>query len=69
MMNIWHDLSPERVKETDFDAVIEITKGGKAKYELDKETGFLKLDRVLYTSTHSVSYTHLDVYKRQKVLY
>lgn len=48
MMNIWHDLSPERVKETDFDAVIEITKGGKAKYELDKETGFLKLDRVLY---------------------
>ena len=52
MMNIWHDLSPERVKETDFDAVIEITKGGKAKYELDKETGFLKLDRVLYTSTH-----------------
>ena len=51
MMNIWHDLSPERVKETDFDAVIEITKGGKAKYELDKETGFLKLDRVLYTST------------------
>ena len=32
MMNIWHDLSPERVKETDFDAVIEITKGGKAKY-------------------------------------
>ena len=42
MMNIWHDLSPERVKETDFDAVIEITKGGKAKYELDKETGFLR---------------------------
>ena len=31
MMNIWHDLSPERVKETDFDAVIEITKRRKSK--------------------------------------
>ncbi len=52
IMNIWHDLSPERVKTDDFEAVIEITKGGKTKYELDKETGFLKLDRILYTSTH-----------------
>ena len=33
-------------------AVIEITKGSKKKYELDKETGFLMLDRILYTSTH-----------------
>ena len=33
-------------------AVIEISKGGKNKYELDKETGMLKLDRVLFTSTH-----------------
>ena len=39
MMNIWHDLY-SRVNETDFDAVIEITKGGKAKYELDKEPDF-----------------------------
>ena len=61
MMNIWHDLSPERVKETDFDAVIEITKGGKAKYELDKETGFLKLDRVLYTSTSANRFAHVFV--------
>lgn len=51
-MNIWHDISPKRIKEDDFFAVIEITKGGKAKYELDKETGLLRLDRVLYTSTH-----------------
>ncbi|MBQ1921791.1 MAG: inorganic diphosphatase, partial [Ruminococcus sp.] len=35
-----------------FYAVIEISKGGKNKYELDKETGMLKLDRVLFTSTH-----------------
>ena len=33
-------------------SVIEITKGGKNKYELDKETGLLRLDRVLYTATH-----------------
>lgn len=51
-MNIWHDISPKRIREDDFFAVIEITKGGKAKYELDKETGILKLDRVLHTSTH-----------------
>jgi len=35
-MNIWHDVSPKRVQKEDFFAVIEITKGGKAKYELDK---------------------------------
>ena len=51
-MNIWHDISPKRIKSDDFCAVIEITKGGKAKYELDKETGLLIMDRILYTSTH-----------------
>ena len=51
-MNIWHDISPDRIHQDDFFAVIEITKGGKAKYEMDKETGLLRLDRVLYTSTH-----------------
>ena len=51
-MNIWHDISEERIKPDDFISVIEITKGGKNKYELDKETGFLRLDRVLYTATH-----------------
>lgn len=51
-MNIWHDIDPEFVKENNFTAVIEIPKGGKNKYELDKNTGFLRLDRVLYTSTH-----------------
>ena len=51
-MNIWHDISKERINTTNFDAVIEITKGNKNKYELDKETGMLRLDRVLYTATH-----------------
>lgn len=51
-MNIWHDINGERIKPDSFVAVIEISKGGKNKYELDKETGMLKLDRVLYTATH-----------------
>ena len=51
-MNIWHDISPKRITPEDFYAVIEISKGDKNKYELDKETGLLKLDRVLFTSTH-----------------
>ncbi len=51
-MNIWHDIRPERISPEDFIAVIEIEKGSKKKYELDKETGMLILDRILYTSTH-----------------
>ncbi len=52
MSNIWHDISPKRITPDDFMAVIEIKKGSKKKYELDKETGVLMLDRILYTSTH-----------------
>lgn len=52
MSNIWHDLPINRVTPAEFTAVIEISKGNKNKYELDKETGLLRLDRVLYTSTH-----------------
>lgn len=51
-MNIWKDMNPERIKPEDFVAFIEIEKGSKNKYELDKETGLIILDRVLYTSTH-----------------
>ncbi len=52
MSNLWHDVSIERVKPEDFICVIEIGKGSKKKYELDKETGYIILDRILYTSTH-----------------
>lgn len=51
-MNIWHDISGDRISKEKFVSVIEISKGCKNKYELDKETGRLKLDRVLYTATH-----------------
>ncbi|MBQ2737159.1 MAG: inorganic diphosphatase [Clostridia bacterium] len=52
MANIWHDISESRISAEDFIAVIEISKGSKKKYELDKETGLIILDRILYTSTH-----------------
>ena len=52
MSNIWHDISPKRINPDDFVMVVEIPKGSKKKYELDKETGFIMLDRILHTSTH-----------------
>ena len=52
MSNIWHDMAPKRITPEDFICVVEIAKGSKQKYELDKETGMLILDRILYTSTH-----------------
>ena len=51
-MNIWHDIDPKNITPEKFTAVIEISKGSNCKYELDKYTGLLRLDRVLYTSTH-----------------
>lgn len=52
MANIWHDINPKRISPEDFVAVVEIPKGSKKKYELDKETGLIILDRILHTSTH-----------------
>ncbi|HKL61117.1 MAG TPA: inorganic diphosphatase [Acholeplasma sp.] len=51
-MNIWHDIDENRISPERFVACIEISKGSKKKYELDKDTGMIILDRVLYTSTH-----------------
>ncbi|MDO5713343.1 MAG: inorganic diphosphatase [Tissierellia bacterium] len=51
-MNIWHDMEDSRIGVNKFMAVIEIGKKGNVKYELDKKTGMLLVDRVLYTSTH-----------------
>jgi inorganic pyrophosphatase len=51
-MNIWHDIPKEEITPENFAAVIEIPKGSSCKYELDKVTGMLRLDRVLYTATH-----------------
>ena len=51
-MNIWHDISPELITPQQFTAVIEIPMGSKKKYEMDKRTGLLRLDRILHTSAH-----------------
>lgn len=51
-MNVWHMAPRERIKPEQFLACIEISKGSKNKYELEKQTGALILDRILYTSTH-----------------
>jgi inorganic pyrophosphatase len=49
----WHDTYvDDTIVATAFPVIIEIPKGSKNKYELDKETGLLKLDRVLYSSVH-----------------
>lgn len=47
-MNLWHDIAPG---ETDnINVIIEINKGSKNKYEIDKKTGLIALDRVLHTA-------------------
>ena len=52
-MHPWHDsYIDDAVIGTAFPVIIEIPKGSKNKYELDKETGLLKLDRVLYSAVH-----------------
>ncbi len=51
-MKIWHAIESSRITPEEFIAVIEIGKGSKQKYEMAKRTGLLKLDRILYTSTH-----------------
>ncbi|MBR4002937.1 MAG: inorganic diphosphatase [Clostridia bacterium] len=51
-MNINEDISEARINPEDFIAFIEIEQGSKNKYEIDKETGLIILDRILYTATH-----------------
>jgi inorganic pyrophosphatase len=48
----WHQVSPGGPLPAEFIAVIEIPMGSKVKYELDKETGLLRLDRVLYSAVY-----------------
>jgi inorganic pyrophosphatase len=52
-MHPWHDVPVDEARIADaFPVVVEIPKGSKNKYELDKATGFLRLDRVLYSAVH-----------------
>lgn len=52
MMNLWRDLAPGVNPPEEITAVIEIPQGSRNKYELDKPTGLIKLDRVLYSAVH-----------------
>ncbi|XP_042455468.1 soluble inorganic pyrophosphatase-like [Zingiber officinale] len=51
----WHDLETGKEAPVVFNVVVEISKGSKVKYELDKKTGLIMVDRVLYSS---VVYPH-----------
>jgi inorganic pyrophosphatase len=48
----WHEVNPGKDYQQIVKGIIEIPKGSRAKYELDKESGLLKLDRVLYSSMY-----------------
>src|SRR5438270_12522329 len=50
MIHAWHDISPGELIPNEFNAVIEIPFGSSVKYELDKQSGLIKLDRVLFSA-------------------
>ncbi|ADV63579.1 Inorganic diphosphatase [Isosphaera pallida ATCC 43644] len=52
MFHPWHDVTPGEKLPEEFSALIEIPMGSSVKYELDKETGLLKMDRVLYSAVY-----------------
>jgi inorganic pyrophosphatase len=52
MSHPWHDVTPGEKLPAQFIVVVEIPSGSNVKYELDKETGLLRLDRILYSAVH-----------------
>jgi inorganic pyrophosphatase len=50
MLHAWHDVCPGKELPRDFQAVIEIPLGSNVKYELDKTTGLLKVDRIIHSA-------------------
>ena len=52
MIHPWHDVTPGERLPSEFIALIEIPMGSSVKYELDKQTGLLRLDRVLYSAVY-----------------
>ena len=51
-MNPWHDVAIGPNAPDEFSVIIEIPKGSKVKYEIDKASGLIKVDRILYSSVH-----------------
>jgi inorganic pyrophosphatase len=52
MIHPWHDVTPGEGIPQEFNTIIEIPFGSSVKYELDKESGLIKLDRVLYSAVY-----------------
>jgi inorganic pyrophosphatase len=52
MIHPWHDVTPGANLPVEFDSVIEIPFGSSVKYELDKSSGLIRLDRVLYSAVY-----------------
>jgi inorganic pyrophosphatase len=52
MIHPWHDVTPGDKLPQEFDCVVEIPFGSSVKYELDKTSGLIKLDRVLYSAVY-----------------
>ncbi len=52
MIHPWHDVTPGENLPAEFNALVEIPMGSSVKYELDKKTGLLRLDRVLYSAVY-----------------
>ena len=52
MPHPWHDVEIGEKAPEEFQVLVEIPKSSKVKYEMDKDTGLLKVDRVLYSSIH-----------------
>jgi len=52
MTHAWHDISPGENLPREFYSIIEIPFGSRVKYELDKQSGLIKLDRVLYSAVY-----------------
>lgn len=50
--NVWHDVEPGNDAPTIVNSIIEIPKDSQVKYEIDKKTGLLMLDRFLYSAVH-----------------
>jgi inorganic pyrophosphatase len=52
MLHPWHDVTPGENLPNEFNALVEIPMGSSVKYELDKRTGLLRVDRVLYSAVY-----------------
>lgn len=52
MLHPWHDVTPGEHLPQEFNALIEIPMGSSIKYELDKSTGLLRVDRILYSAVY-----------------